>query len=112
MNFRQQRLNKLILEELNNIIIRELEFKGFLVTLTYVEVSKDLDKAEVGVSALPSEKIGEAVIILKKFQRRLQYLLNEKIKIKAMPQIYFLADYGFERAARVEKSLMEDNNMG
>lgn len=104
---RIERLNKLILEELNTIIIRELEFEGALVTLTYIDISKDLDKAVVGVSAIPSEKSEEAVKKLQKSSKRLEYLLLKKLNMRRVPELTFIHDIGLEKAAGIERKLME-----
>ncbi|HAS94996.1 TPA: ribosome-binding factor A, partial [Candidatus Wolfebacteria bacterium] len=45
MKYRKERLSNLIEEELSNIIVRELEFDGALVTITGVELSEDSDFA-------------------------------------------------------------------
>lgn len=108
MQHRIERINSLIREELGKIILKELEFPAALVTITEVDTSKDIDKAVVGVSVLPSEKSGEALIILNRNVRHLQYLLMKKINIKPMPQIVFEIDYGLEKAAEVEKLLLQD----
>lgn len=107
--FRLQRLNKLILEELSKLVARELEFGNALVTLTKVEVSENLENAIAGVSVLPSDKIEEVMKILKEARPRLQHLLLKKINIRHIPIIVFQTDQGFENAAGVERSLMEDD---
>lgn len=107
--FRFERVSKLIGKELNKIILKEVEFSGSLVTITTVEVSKDLDRAIVKASIIPTENSEEALKALNKNRPRLQYLLMKKINIKPMPQISFEIDYGPERAARVERALMEKN---
>lgn len=108
MKHRQERVNSLIREELGKIILKELEFPDALVTITEVDTSKDIDKAVVGVSVLPSEKSGEALAVLNRNIRHLQYLLMKKINIKPMPQIVFQIDHGLEKAAEVEKLLLQD----
>ena len=107
MKHRVERVNNLIQEELSKIIVKELEFPA-LVTITEVETSKDLLRALVRFSVLPSEKSEEIFKILNKNLRHLQYLLIKKINIKPMPQISFEIDRGLEKAAEVEKILLKD----
>jgi len=109
---RKERISKLILEELNNIIVRELEFKDVLVTLTDVEVSTDLETALVKFSVLPFEKADQVLKILNKFAGRLQYWLLKKINIKPMPRIKFEIDRGLENAAEIEKLTLRGYNNG
>ena len=80
--FRRERIESLILEELNKLIIKELEFSGALVTITGVEVSEDSENALVKFSTLPTEKSDMVFKIFKKFVGRLQFLLLKKINIK------------------------------
>lgn len=104
---RHQRVESLILEELNKIIIRELEFDGALVTVTEVDVQKDLDYAIIMISVIPNEKSKEVLKILEKNRRRLQHLLLKKIQIKPLPEIRFEIDKGSERAAEIERTFMK-----
>ena len=108
MNFRSERVSKLIREELAKIIIREVEFDNALVTITAVDVDKKLEHAKVNVSVIPSAS-GEAA--LKELEKRagsLQFLLMKKINIKPMPRIVFMLDHGMENAADVEKALLSE----
>lgn len=104
---RHQRVESLIEDELNKLILRELEFPGALVTITRIDVQKDLDYVSVGVSAIPGEKLSEALEILNKNRGRLQHLLLRKINIKPMPELRFREDVGLEKAAEIEKKFLE-----
>lgn len=109
---RHQRMESLIQSELNKIILRALEFEGALVTVTGVTVQKDLDYAEILVSVMPNEKGAE---ILKQFEKNralLKHLLLKKINIKPMPELRFKLDLGMEKAAEVEKALIEIERKG
>ncbi len=115
MKHRAERVSNLIQEELSKIIVKELEFPSAgsgqvpaLVTLTGVSVSDNFEQAIIGFSVLPSDKSEEVLKILNKNLRHLQYLLMKKINIKPMPQIRFEIDHGLEKAADIEKLLLED----
>ncbi len=104
---RYQRVESLILEELNKIILREFEFPADLVTVTGVEVQKDLEAAAINVSVLPTNKSGEVIEILNKSSKKLRFLLLRKINIKPMPILNFRVDYGPEKAAEVERVFLK-----
>ena len=104
---RPERVGKLIMEYLNELLLRQIEVPDALVTITDVEVTKDLNRALVRVSVLPSEKSAEVLKILEKERGRLQFSLSRKLNIKPMPQIVFEIDYGPERAAGVERALLK-----
>jgi ribosome-binding factor A len=93
---------------LNKLILREVEIPGALITITEAEVAKDLSRAVIKVSAYPSEKGPEVFKVLEKVRGRLQFLLGRKMNIRPMPQIAFKLDLGPEKAAGVEKALLED----
>ena len=87
---------------------REVEFPlGTLVTISQVEVNPDNTEAKIGVSVIPTEKTEETLFNLKKRQGWLQRLLNHKMNIKPMPRIDFEADYGLDKAAKIDKLLRE-----
>lgn len=106
--FRAQRVSKLIKEQLSEIVIREMEFRNALATITDVEIDKKMDYARVKVSVIPSEKAEAVVKELDKQAGYLQHLLLKKINIKPMPRIAFVIDRGYENAAKVEKDLMTE----
>jgi len=104
---RHQRVESLIQEELNKIILREIEFPaGVLVTITEVAIQKDLDFATINFSVIPIQQSNQVLEMLSKAQRRLKHLLYEKIHIKPMPELRFKIDYGLENAAELEKTFI------
>jgi ribosome-binding factor A len=108
MNFRSERVGKLIREELSKMILREVELPA-LATITEVLVDKKLDGARVEVSVIPSAEGENVLKILNAEAGHFQYMLLRKINIKPMPRIFFDLDRGLENAARVEKLLKEED---
>ncbi len=111
MNFRSERVGKLIREELSKMILREVELPA-LATITEVEVDKNLEGARVKVSVLPASGEKAVMAELAKNAGYLQHLLLKKINIKPMPRIVFVIDHGPENAALVEKLLEQDTIKG
>lgn len=107
MNHRKERFNSLIREELAKIVAREIDFEGALITLIEVEISDDLKSANVYVSILPAGKKNDALKLLNKSRNFLQGILMKKIK-QALPLINFKIDEGIEKAAKLEKILLND----
>ncbi|OGY99343.1 MAG: hypothetical protein A3E09_02280 [Candidatus Liptonbacteria bacterium RIFCSPHIGHO2_12_FULL_60_13] len=119
---RPLRVGALILEELSKILLREVESRGELITITSVDVDKKLEHAIVYVSVLvpasPSSQGGpgdardaerraeKAVEMLGARQPYLQSLLYRTLNIRPMPTIMFRRDRGLERAAGVERALL------
>ncbi len=114
--YRSERVESLIQQQLGDIITRELEFDGALVTIMTVEADRKLEHADVRVSVVPEAKGPAALGTLGREAGRLQHLLMKKINIKPMPRIVFTLEVGAVNAARVEKVLIaqeqEDNGEG
>jgi ribosome-binding factor A len=105
--FRSQRVESLIQDQLSQIISRELEFNGALVTIMGVDVDKKMERAKIRVSVIPAAKEDDALRELGKNAGNLQHMLLKKINIKPMPRIMFEIDRGVENAAVVEKVFIE-----
>jgi ribosome-binding factor A len=128
MSRRPEQVANLIREELSKIISKEIEFPDLLVTITDVKVDSKLNQAIVSFSVLAmcggcpmagacheieqAKYFESASKILEKNRKHLQYLLMKKINIKPMPQIIFKIDYGLEKAAEIEKLLLDDKIKG
>ncbi len=104
---RHQRVTGLIQEHLNNVIMREMEFGGALVTITEVIIQKDLDYADVYVSVIPDERSEDVVNKLIESKNYLRHLLLRKINIRPMPEIRFIMDTGMSHAAKLEKTFLQ-----
>ncbi len=103
---RHEKIESLIQQELSKIVAREVEFpSGTLVTISHVEVSSDDTMAKIGVSVIPTERTEEILSNMKKMQGWIQRLLNHKMNIRPMPRINFEADYGLDKAAKIDKLL-------
>lgn len=107
MNFRSERVGKLIREELSLMVLREVELPA-LATITEVEVDKNLESARVEVSVIPASAEKAVLDALTARVGHFQHLLLKKINIKPMPRISFAIDHGPENAAKVEKLLEHD----
>lgn len=84
------RVANLIQEELGKIIFREIEFPvSTLVTITNVEVLRDLSQAKIKLGVIPTSEAPKVLEILSSYRPLLQRLLLRKINIKPMPRIEF-----------------------
>ena len=108
-SYRPLQLSGLIQKTLGEIIHQNIEFlPGVLVTLSDFTLSKDMLKAKVWVSVIPTEAGEGALEVLKKSRGEIQYLLGEHLKFRMMPRIEFALDLGLQGAARVEQLSLEE----
>ena len=111
MRNRILRLNSLIKRELSGILLRELDLEaGTFLTINEVIVSSDLQQASIKVSIFPSEKAEKILKILQKEQNFLRHCLLKKINIRFIPKLVFELDKSVERAAAIEKLILDDKN--
>ena len=103
---RVQRINQLIKKELNQIILREVDFpEDVLVTLTRVETSANLIQAKIYVSVMPANKASQALEILNCQIYDIQQRLNKRLKMRPIPKIMFVEEIATKEAGRVEELL-------
>jgi len=108
MNKRISRVNELIKRELNQILIKEVDFPpGFLVTLTRVESSANLQEARAYISVMPENNLEKVLKILERQVYFLQKKINKRLKMRPVPKIIFLKEKMVGEADRIEKILEE-----
>jgi ribosome-binding factor A len=78
------------------------------VSVSDVEVSRDLAHAKVFVTALQAERSVEAVKALKELSRELRTELARRVKMRHVPELHFHYDDSVDRGERIEALLRED----
>lgn len=103
-NYRLQKLNSLIKEEVGKLIQEEFDFKkGVLVTVTKAETSPDVTHARINISVLPESEEANVLKELKENIYHIQKLLNKKLVMRYVPKIRFVLDRSIKKAARIEE---------
>lgn len=114
---RTQRIGDQMQRELALLIPREVKDPrlGF-VTLTAVEVSRDLGHAKVYVTLMgdnAEEKVAQNLEILNEAAGYLRMLLGRSMKLRSVPQLHFLFDQSVSRGAHlsalIERAVAQDN---
>lgn len=103
------RVNEQIKREIGLILQRELgDPRLQFVTITGVEVSRDLRTAKVYFSALGDKPAAEAARqALKSATGIIRRCVGENVKMRYTPEFHFFHDRSVELSARVEQTLME-----
>lgn len=108
MSHRLIRVCELLKRELGMIIGRELRFRGPLVSVRAVDITSDLKKAHVFISALgTAAQKKEALQLLQKNRIMLQKELSRRVILKYTPTLFFKLDESIERGTRVLSLLDE-----
>ncbi|MCK9539762.1 30S ribosome-binding factor RbfA [Dokdonella sp.] len=78
------------------------------VSVSDVEVTRDLDVADVYVTALVGDQAREAVKALKELARDFRRELSRTMKMRRVPELRFHYDDSVDRGERIEQLLRED----
>jgi ribosome-binding factor A len=108
MPSRITKINELIKQHVNDIILKELSLKsGVFVTISKVDTTPDLRYTRISVSIFPEKEIDYAEKTLKKEMYRIQGSLNKKLYMRPLPKIQFITDMTESEADKIEKLLKE-----
>jgi len=106
---RMRRINDRIKEILSMVLLAKVDDPRLLgVMVTDVKVDRELDFANIYVSAIEGQERAEEVLdALKKARGFLRYEVSQEIDLRVMPKLRFLWDPTPERADRIDNLLME-----
>jgi len=78
-----------------------------LVTITTVEVTRDLSHAKVFVTSLSETEAAESVQALTRAAGFLRSRLAQMLKLRTIPELHFVYDASVERGVRLSKLIDE-----
>ena len=106
---RTDRVSAQLRRELGAIVHTAVREHGLpSVSVSDVEVTRDLAHAKVFVTALQAERSAEAVKALKTIAPELRYALGRAMKLRHVPELHFQYDDSVERGERIN-NLLRDN---
>jgi ribosome-binding factor A len=106
MSYRVLRVGELIKQELCPLIDKEINRKpDTLITVTSIDVPKDLGIANVRVSVYPESEMADMFKELEKAKGEFQTILGKKLYMKPVPKLNFVKDHGLVNADIVDKEL-------
>lgn len=77
------------------------------VSVSDVEVTRDMAHAKVWVTALEPERAVEAVKALKELAREFRYQLGKILRMRTVPELHFHYDDSVDRGERIDNLLRE-----
>ena len=106
MKNRIDQVNKLIRQELGQIILREVDMpEGVVVTLTRVAASGNLQQAKVYISVVPDKNTPEVLKSLQQNIYSIQQMLNSRLKMRPVPRIRWVPETATAEAQKIEELL-------
>lgn len=106
-------MGELIKKELCPLIEKEIDRgPGTLITVTGVDVPKDLGVANIKISVYPEKEMPAMLKELEKTKGLFQTILGKKLYIKPVPKLHFVEDHGLINADTVDRELKKINGEG
>lgn len=106
MGRRQERLGKLIQEELGDIFLKEgkAAFGNEFITVSNVHMTPDLSYAKVVLSVLNEKKPEQLIDKVREQQKSIRMALGKRIKdnVKQIPELHFYYDDTMDYVERME----------
>lgn len=103
---RSDRVAGLLRRELADILRREIEPElPSLISLTDVEVTRDLAHAKVWISVLEIDKAREVLRSLTEACPEIRHQLAGRVRLRIVPELKFLHDTASESGQRIEQLL-------
>jgi ribosome-binding factor A len=106
--YRSDRVSAQLRRELGTIVHEAVREHGLpSVSVSDVEVTRDLAHAKVFVTALQQERSVEAVKALKALTPEMRYQLGRAMKLRHVPELHFHYDDSVDRGERINNLLRD-----
>jgi len=104
---RTQRVGGQIQRELAQLIQQELRDPRLgLITISAVEMSKDMGHAKVFITLMnPEQDVDETLKVLKRASGFLRHALGKRIALRILPELHFVHDNSLNEGTRVSALL-------
>ena len=105
---RSDRVSAQLRRELGTLVHEAVRTHGLpSVSVSDVEVTRDMEHAKVFVTALQPERAKEAMKALKALAPEIRYQLAQSVKMRHVPELHFHYDESFDRGERIDNLLRD-----
>ncbi len=105
---RTDRVSAQLRRELGQLVHEAVREHGLpSVSVSDVEVTRDLAHAKVFVTALQPEKSAEAVAALRELAREFRFRLGRMLRMRSIPELHFHYDDSVDRGERIDNLLRD-----
>ncbi len=103
---RMDRISAQLRRDIGELVHEAVREHGIAsVSVSDVEVTRDLAHAKIFVTALDPETSAQAVKDLKELAKEFRYQLGKRMKIRSLPELHFVYDDSVDRGERIENLL-------
>ena len=78
-----------------------------LITVTSVDLSKDMKRAIIFITTIPDGREGDAVIFLKRHASELRLFIRNKSRVGNVPHLEFMVDAGEKHRQHMDELVQE-----
>lgn len=110
MSRRTERLNSLLKEVISEVILRDVKNPRLpaLITITQVDVTKDLRHAKVYVSVIGEPAVKkEAIAVLQSAAGFIGIHASKKVVMRYFPELIFVIDDSVDKQFQIERVITE-----
>ena len=105
---RTDRVSAQLRRELGTIVHEAVRNHGLpSVSVSDVEVTRDMEHAKIFITALQPERSKEAMKALKELAPEIRYQLAQSVKMRRVPELHFHYDESVDRGERIENLLRD-----
>ena len=105
---RTDRVSAQLRRELGRLVHEAVREHGLpSVSVSDVEVTRDMAHAKIWVTALQPERSKEAMKALKGLAPEIRYQLAQSVKMRHVPELHFHYDESFDRGERIDNLLRD-----
>jgi ribosome-binding factor A len=105
---RSDRVSAQLRRELGTLVHEAVRNHGLpSVSVSDVEVTRDMEHAKVFVTALQPERAPEAMKALKALAPEIRYQLAQSVKMRHVPELHFQYDASYDRGERIDNLLRD-----
>ena len=106
---RSQKISRFIQKELSEVFLHETQnnFRGLIISVTHVFVSKDFSSAKVYLSFFPTNKKSQFLEIIKERKSIIKnnFCFRTKSQLKKTPELYFYLDESIDHYEEIDNLL-------
>lgn len=106
-NFRIIRVNELLKRAIGDYLHQNFTAESVSITITQVKATADLKAADVYFSVFSPEEKKKSFEFLKKVRKVIQYGVSKMVRLKYMPQLFFVWDAALDKAHKTFQLLNE-----
>ncbi|MBP8625560.1 MAG: 30S ribosome-binding factor RbfA [Syntrophorhabdaceae bacterium] len=112
MRYRRLRVQDQLREEVSQILFKDIKDPGLgFVTILEVKLTEDLKIAKIFCSIYGGDdEKTRSMAALNRSKGYIRFLLGQRVKLRYTPDIIFILDDTYEKAARIEEILRRERD--